>query len=112
MAPASRTPVQEGMQTLASWTLLVYGATLIVTGSRLTEPLRTWLARVWPWLGKLVSCPMCFGWWVGAGVWAVLPNLSPVPGSWFIAAPANAFCSSAVCWILHVVLARMGADDL
>ena len=105
--------MQEGVLTLASWTLVVYGATLAVTGSRIALPMRRWLWRHWRWAGRLVRCPMCFGWWVGLASWFALPDLCPIRGvSAWIGAPANAFASLTVCWALHVGLARLGADDL
>jgi hypothetical protein len=104
--------MQEGLLTLAPWALVVYGATLAVTGSVLAEPLRMWLARRWRLAGKLVSCPMCFGWWVGLGWYFAAPTLSPIQGVWYVAAPANAFAALTVCWVFHVVLAKLGAEDL
>ena len=105
--------MQEGLHTLALWAAVVYGATLAVTGSVLLQPFRRWLARHWIWAGKLVSCPMCFGAWVGGASWLVLPELCPVQGhAWYVAVPSNGFAGCAVCWTLHVLLARLGAEEL
>jgi len=95
------------------WVLLVYGATLALTGSRLTRPFRDALCRRWPAAGRFISCPMCVGWWCGAASWFVFPELCPVQAHcWYLAAPANGFCALAACWAIHVVLARLGAEEL
>lgn len=42
------------------------GLTIIVTISTLFEPVRNWFKCRVPFLYKVLSCPMCFGMWVGA----------------------------------------------
>lgn len=42
------------------------GVTLILTRSSLLAALRAWIASRAPLAGKLVECPMCAGFWVGA----------------------------------------------
>jgi hypothetical protein len=106
-------PLQTRMPTLASWVLVTYGATLVVTGSNVAAPARRWVAARSTWLGKLASCPMCVGWWVGLMSWWALPTLCPVQDAhWYVAAPANAFAALAACWGAHVALAKLGAEDL
>ena len=54
---------------------------------------------------------MCVGFWVGAGL--TLLGLGPfVTHPLVVRAALNGFTASAVCWILHVILARLGAEDL
>jgi len=113
MAFGAGPSLQEGLQTLASWALVVYGATLVVTGSRLTQPMRETVTQRWPKIGYLMSCPMCFGWWVGSVYSFILPSLSPIQTSpWFLAAPLNGFAAVSTCWVFHVVLASLGAENL
>ena len=89
------------------WLLLTYGITLVITGSSIARPFR----QMDP--SGLLKCPMCTGWWVGFGL-CVFLHLGPAQNvlsgwpQWL----ANAFCSSAWCWVIHVVLVRLGADKL
>lgn len=46
------------------------GITIIVTMSQLFEPFRNFFKKRNPFLHKLLSCPMCFGVYVGAGMFA------------------------------------------
>lgn len=96
---------------MLAWALIVFGITLVVTGSSLFRPFRESLRP-----GKLQTlfrCPLCFGWWVGL-VLALVTHMGPAPAAWplWMAALADAFASSAVCWTWHVVLVRLGADEL
>lgn len=54
------------------WLLAVAGSALVLTQSSLTEAMRTYLLRRAPVLGKLVSCPMCSGFWLGMHWWAAM----------------------------------------
>lgn len=97
---------------LIAWLLFTYGLTLVVTGSRVTAPLRrlfsfSSVTAFW------VSCPMCVGWWVGTVASLAGFSLLRVP-VWPIVvnAVANGFCSAGWCWIVHVSLAKLGAEEL
>ena len=89
------------------WLFLTYGITLVVTGSSIFRPIR----QKDP--SGLLKCPMCTGWWVGLGL-CVFLGLGPAQNAltgwpqWL----ANAFSASAWCWVVHVVLVRLGADKL
>lgn len=104
---------------MITWLLLVYGLTLILTESKLLEPVRTALG--WCFL----SCSMCMGWWVGLGIamlgWPMpgLPVMEQLPlpvWVYFLHAVAtateSAFASSGWCWMVHVVLEKLGASEL
>jgi hypothetical protein len=108
--------MQERVHMMAApmvlWLFLTYGVTLIVTGSRVAEPLRRLVLRI-PKFGYMIGCPMCFGWWVGLGLSLLglgIAHGSPLP-AWLVPI-ADAFCSSAWCWVMHVVLAKIGAEEL
>ncbi len=47
------------------------GITIIVTLSLLMEPFRNFFKKRSPFLFKLLSCPMCFGVYVGVGMLAL-----------------------------------------
>lgn len=94
---------------LLAWVLVVFGTTLIVTQSLIFEPLRRRLAERSYWLGKLASCPMCFGFWAGL-MWALVGV--PLPFAEHLVAFQSAIASSAVCWMIHVTLERLGASSL
>ena len=94
-----------------AWLLSTAGVVLIVTQSVLFRPVRAAFARVSPWLGKLVTCPLCLAWWVGAAgslagvtLWPAMP--------WPVGVVLDGSAASAWCWTLHVVLARLGALEL
>jgi hypothetical protein len=99
------------MHQLAVFLLASYGVTTIITLSRLFRPLRVWLERKSKVAGHWIKCPMCIGVPVGAG-WALI-GLSPGTGlSWALDAVAAGFASSGFCWMMRVVLHRLGEDQL
>lgn len=91
--------------------LVCFGLTNIVTGGKICRPLREGLARRFPWLGEWIDCPMCFGFWVGA-FWDAAGLFPRVGVSRLVEVIAAASISSAVCWIVHVALVHLGADEL
>lgn len=96
---------------VVQWMLLCYGMTLIITGARITAGLRRLVTSWSTTLGHGIACPMCVGFWVGAGL--TLLGLGPlVEHHVAVRAALNGFAASAVCWIAHVVLVRLGAEAL
>jgi len=53
------------MADLLSWMFSVFGFTYIVVYSKITFRFRDWCYKVAEWLGQLMSCPLCLGFWVG-----------------------------------------------
>ena len=99
------------MAELTAFLLASYGTTNILTGGRICEPMRAWFTRRSRLAGHWVRCPMCIGLPVGMG-WSLLV-LAPVAGldpirQCLVAGAA----SSGWCWMVHVVLQRLGKDDL
>tara|TARA_R100000152_G_C6770097_1_gene196157 strand:+ start:1203 stop:1499 length:297 start_codon:yes stop_codon:yes gene_type:complete len=47
------------------WVLVCFSLTLIVTDGTIFEKWRTAIRNRSDFLGKLFSCPLCFGFWVG-----------------------------------------------
>ena len=100
---------------LSIWLLLVYGITLILTGSRITEPVRRFVSKKIPGSCYFVQCPMCVGWWIGLGLALLEPRIGPLTMfGWprWGQALGEACMASAACWVVHVVLAKLGAEEL
>ena len=97
---------------LTVWAMVVYGLTLILTTSSLFAGARRHLLRIHPMLGALARCPMCLGFWVGAAG-ALMPSLRVVDTGFL---PCDLILSGAAssgwCWMVHVVMTRMGQNDL
>lgn len=101
--------LQRGLPTMAvaliAWMLSCYGATLVVTSGKIFASARRRITQVSPFLGIGIHCSMCVGFWVGV-------VMSKPFGANVGARIESGLASSAVCWIAHVVLARLGAEDL
>jgi len=99
---------------LLAWCLVTYGITLVLTGSKIIEPLRRRFDLVFP-KSHFAHCPMCIGWWVGFGLGLLLPRLGPLAPlelpRWEQAL-GEAFAASGVCWGIHVVLVKLGSEEL
>ena len=52
------------MLDLYLWTFIVFGITIIITTSKAIFPLRHLLKNKAPFIGELLSCPLCFAFWV------------------------------------------------
>lgn len=98
LARSTPASLRWGMQTLALWVLVTYGANLAITTSKIFAPVRAWIAVRSTFLGTLVRCPMCAGFWIGF--------------AWPALGVESAFVSMTVAWVIHVVLARLGAKEL
>jgi hypothetical protein len=104
---------------MVGWMLSAYGLTLVVTHSSIMAPLRALLAP-YPFFGRLVKCPMCFGWWAGGLLGApVALRLAPL-ASRALGVPitpldiafiifAACFASSGLNWAIFVETSRRGA---
>ncbi len=70
----------------ASWVVWVgsVGATLVVSTGRIFRPLREALARrpSTRWLGALLACSLCLGFWVGVASGWFVGVRSPVELVW------------------------------
>jgi hypothetical protein len=114
---------------LLLWMLAVYGLADVIAKARIGAPLR----RLFPvsrpdrpgvdgqvvTFAHLIRCPKCVGWWV-AGALTFL-HLGPAESlqalggsitSALLRAGLNAFAGAAWCWMLHVVLCKLGAEEL
>ncbi len=84
------------MITLLLWILVSFGMTVTVTLSTLFSPLRIKATKINHWLGDLVRCPMCFGFWVGLG----LSTFWFSPTGFIL---LDGFLSLSTCWLLYCV---------
>jgi hypothetical protein len=96
--------------------LACFGITNIVTQGKVFERPRELIRAKSEYLGHWVRCPMCFGFWVGAFISLVMheSGMGTLTGSNILAVSifADAAISSACCWILFVILSRLGGGDL
>lgn len=91
--------------------LLAYGITNIVTQSSLFYPLRKWFEcnihenKIYMFLYKLITCPMCFGFWAGAltGIF-----LGPFPW-WNII--FNGAMYSGTTWLVFCLAQFLGSGN-
>lgn len=101
------------MVELILFSLVVYGISNIVVYSSLFEKPRELFNRINPsFLGKLVSCMMCFPTWVGflvsyAFYYFGFQELTPC-GSWGITLPwlvifLDGMIASATSWLLNTI---------
>lgn len=86
--------------TLLTWILVVFGAANGISVSALLEPIRLWVARKSTFLGKLINCPMCLGFWLGG----LLGQLwfSPTNGNFIF----DCFFGSATSWLLFLLVSK------
>ena len=115
---------------LLLWLLAVYGIADVIATARIGAPLRRRFP-VHPYrdgpgpddqvvaFAHLLRCPKCVGWWVAGtltflhlGPAEALPALGGSIPTFCIRAVLNAFAGATWCWIVHVVLYRLGAEDL
>lgn len=47
------------------WALAVFGMSNIIVFSTFFKPMRDWTTKKIPFIGKLVSCILCTGFWAG-----------------------------------------------
>jgi hypothetical protein len=103
------------MQLIFVFLMASYGATNILTASKLFRPLRDYLSTLTSYQGiffsDLVHCPMCIGFWVGVFWYAAIADAawhSRYDFEWL----AFGAMASGFCWIMRVILHKLGEDDL
>jgi hypothetical protein len=91
--------------------LACYGVTNIITISRLFRGVRAWIGRRSETAGHWIECPMCIGVPVGAA-WSLVGLTPPADLGYAGNAIVGAAVSSGWCWMVRVVMHRLGEDDL
>lgn len=105
-----------GAATLA-WVLVVYGTSLVLTSSALLAPLRRRIGSFHPKLETFVGCMMCVGFWVGLALsWRYGVGVARFVNARLVSSATRAvldgFASAGLCWVLRVVMAKLGEDEL
>ena len=92
----------------ALFSLSTVGLATIVTQSKLFLPIRDFADRKIPFIGQLLHCSMCFGFWagimIGSNFWS--PVFYPV--QWALLG----FAGSWLSWAATVLLHFLGSDNL
>ena len=80
------------------WVLAVFGASNGIAVAHLVEPLRKKVMD-WPFIGGLIHCPMCLGFWFGGAA------------SWLTFSPTgniimDCFFGSITSWLLFLLIQK------
>lgn len=82
---------------------MTVGLTTIVTESRLLQALRNLVGKLGYWANYWISCPMCFGFWVGTGLSFI--SIFGVP-FW-----AGGCIGSAMSYLYHCLTKYLNPED-
>jgi len=93
--------------------LAAWGLTNIVSGSLLFRPARAWFDAKVPFIGRLLRCYMCFGFWAGILISLMTRNQFRVLDFefWRLILLDGWICSGTT-WIIYVILVRLGSEEL
>jgi hypothetical protein len=103
---------------------LCWGITNVVSGSKLTKPIRDWALCPRP-IKALLNCYMCTAFWVGLlislffyvqlGICSSMTLFLPeAPRAYSVALGAvfDGFIGSGAVWVMFVVMEKLGASNL
>ncbi|MHB8108140.1 MAG: hypothetical protein ACYDH4_12050 [Candidatus Cryosericum sp.] len=79
----------------------VIGLTHILVDSILLGPLHEWIKPRCAWLGTLLGCHQCCGFWCGVLLAPVLPSWNPL--IWLAAGCAGSFLAQLGFWTLEAL---------
>lgn len=79
------------------WSLVVFGVVNGVVFSTLLRPPVAWISSKSKFMAKLLSCPMCFGFWVGMLASFTISS----PSGNFI---GDAFLGSCTSWLIFLFI--------
>jgi len=99
---------------ILDWIITSFGISLVITQSKIFKSTRERIALASKFLGELVKCIMCTGFWVGITL-SLLFNLGPNISAISIKPIrifADGFATSGIVWIIYVVLYRYFQDPL
>jgi len=67
----------------------------------------------------MIRCPKCVGWWAAGaltllhlGPAEALPQCDSMAEALLLRMALNAFAGAAWCWAVHVVLCKLGAEEM
>lgn len=86
--------------TLLLFILAVIGLTHIVVDSEIAEPAHEWAKAHWPWLGRMMDCHQCAGFWCGL---VLGPVVSWNPLLWVVCGFAGSFLAQLGYWTLDAL---------
>jgi hypothetical protein len=96
------------MEEILYLSLVTASISFTVTETKLFKPLRDWAIAKNPFIGELLSCGYCFGYWVAFALVALFParvfRSVPVLDYFctaFIVAWVSAFQWIALCWVMQ-----------
>jgi L-cystine uptake protein TcyP (sodium:dicarboxylate symporter family) len=105
--------MMEYFTSLIVWILAVYGTTNIIVFSMIFKPIREYLSSKAQFFSKLVVCPLCMGFWVGALYGLVYWNPSEFlllrSQDWWIFIPDllfNGTIGSCVSWLIYLAVSN------
>jgi hypothetical protein len=87
--------------------LASYGLTNAINAGKIFLPVRNFLSLLSDSLHNWIICPMCIGFPVG-----ILISLFQFDGISWSKAIILGFGASGACWIIRVILAKLGEDLL
>ena len=82
---------------LLVWILIAFGITISVTHGKIFNSFRNWIGEKSTFLGDLVRCPMCLGFWVGILLSVTWQGVTACP-------ILDGFLSLATCFGLYSVI--------
>ncbi len=100
------------MLSIFDWVITSFGLALIITQSKIFKSFRERIRLSSTFLGDLVRCIMCTGFWIGIALSLLFdlgPNIHLIrikPIRIF----ADGFATSGIVWIIYVVLYRYFQD--
>lgn len=92
------------MLELTYFTLSAFGLTQILVYGKIFDKIRPTQG----WMGELLSCPMCTGFWVGLFLWSINPYTQLFS---FDKSPVTAFLLGCLSSATSYVLAMVFDDD-
>ena len=93
------------------WVLATFGMTTIIVNSTVMLPVRNVVSKVSPFLGKLINCILCMGFWVGV-FWGVL-SFNPFEqyhSSIFLDLLFAGCVGSATSWLIYLKFYNLMKD--
>jgi hypothetical protein len=102
------------------WMMTSYGISMVITQSKIFQPIRNLVSNASKFLGDMINCIMCFGFWVGLLLSLVMrlgPNniqqihiFNNLHINTAIKIVLDGFATSGFVWIVHVFLFRLRDD--
>lgn len=103
--------MQEWLLTMLAFLVFlfsVYGFSNAITVLKFGRSIRELTSNI-PYLGALLKCPACLGFWAGMAVsWQVMSPSAPFVDAAWKAVLADGLAASGFCYIIHVIMEKTG----